>query len=398
MSVRQRKGTDKWCHDYFDGKGKRHQMLYRTKKEAKEAEAKVRMELKGNIHVADPDSITVKEAGEKWLEACNKLERSTRDQYRGHLKHHINPNIGKTKLSKIGVPFVYAFLRQLREHGLSEPMIRAVRVSFGALLSNAQKEGLVVFNAVKEMGRDSKPKGDGRHKKRVKVGVDIPTTEEVKRIIASADEGRPRVFLRVAALTGMRSSELRGLIWDAINLTKGEIEVTQRADAYGKIGSPKSESGKRTIPIGQQAVAELREWKLACTSRVFVFPSITGKKKGGVMNHSNIVSDWWHPAQLAAGVTMLKPAVDKEGYPVLDEHGEQIINTVPKYSGLHALRHYFASLCINAKEDGGLGLAPKVVQERLGHSSIVMTLDVYGHLFPKGDASAELAAAEAALF
>lgn len=48
-------------------------------------------------------------------------------------------------------------------------------------------------------------------------------------------------------------------------------------------------------------------------------------------------------------------------------------------------------------EGGGLGLPPKVVQERLGHSSIVMTMDVYGHLFPKGDDSDELAAAELAL-
>ncbi|TGQ08700.1 MULTISPECIES: site-specific integrase [unclassified Mesorhizobium] len=387
MSVRKRLGTDKWCHDYFDGNGKRHQMLYRTQKEAKEAEAKVRMELKGNIHVADPNSITVKEAGADWLKACDKLERSTRDQYKGHLENHIYPNIGKTKLSKIGVPFVYAFLDKLREQGLSEPMVRAVRVSLGAMLSNAQKKGLVVFNAVKEMGRDSK-KSDGRHKKRLKVGVDIPTTEEVKRIIDAAEAGRPRVFLRVAAITGMRASELRGLIWDAINLTKGEIEIAQRADAYGAIGSPKSSSGKRTIPIGPKAIAELREWKLQCTSRVFVFPSIKGKNKGGVMNHSNIIKDWWHPAQMSAGVTIDTGKVDDEGKPVLG----------PKYSGLHALRHYFASYCINAKEDNGLGLAPKVVQERLGHSSIVMTLDVYGHLFPKGDASAELAAAEAALF
>ena len=48
-------------------------------------------------------------------------------------------------------------------------------------------------------------------------------------------------------------------------------------------------------------------------------------------------------------------------------------------------------------QDGGLGLPPKVVQERMGHSSITMTMDVYGHLFPRGDDAEELAAAEAAL-
>ena len=66
--------------------------------------------------------------------------------------------------------------------------------------------------------------------------------------------------------------------------------------------------------------------------------------------------------------------------------------------GLHALRHFYASWCINRKVDGGLELPAKVVQERLGHSSITMTLDTYGHLFPRGDDADELAAAEQIFF
>jgi integrase len=68
-----------------------------------------------------------------------------------------------------------------------------------------------------------------------------------------------------------------------------------------------------------------------------------------------------------------------------------------KYAGLHSLRHFYASWCINRKQDAGLGLPVKVVQERLGHSSIVMTSDVYGHLFSRGDDGAELAEAERAM-
>jgi integrase len=68
-----------------------------------------------------------------------------------------------------------------------------------------------------------------------------------------------------------------------------------------------------------------------------------------------------------------------------------------KYTGLHALRHFFASWCINRRKDGGLELPIKLVQERLGHSTIVMTSDVYGHLFPSRDDDAELAAAERVL-
>jgi len=68
-----------------------------------------------------------------------------------------------------------------------------------------------------------------------------------------------------------------------------------------------------------------------------------------------------------------------------------------KYTGMHALRHFSASWCINRPSEGGLGLPAKEVQERLCHSSITMTMDVYGHLFPRGDDAEEMAAAERAL-
>ena len=71
---------------------------------------------------------------------------------------------------------------------------------------------------------------------------------------------------------------------------------------------------------------------------------------------------------------------------VVDKQGR------PKYA-MHCFRHFFASWCINPKDRGGRELPPKVVQQLLGHASIVMTLDVYGHLFPRGDDRAELAAA-----
>jgi integrase len=93
---------------------------------------------------------------------------------------------------------------------------------------------------------------------------------------------------------------------------------------------------------------------------------------------NKIVALGFWPAQVAAGVT----AADGG----------------PKYTGLHSLRHFFASWCINRRKDGGLELPVKTVQERLGHSSIVMTMDTYGHLFPRGDDGDELAAAAAHLF
>jgi integrase len=69
----------------------------------------------------------------------------------------------------------------------------------------------------------------------------------------------------------------------------------------------------------------------------------------------------------------------------------------PKYNGLHSLRHFYASWSINRVVDGGCGLPVKVVQERLGHAHISMALDTYGHLFPRGDDSEILDAAESAI-
>jgi integrase len=121
-------------------------------------------------------------------------------------------------------------------------------------------------------------------------------------------------------------------------------------------------------------VSALREWKLACPKGDLdlVFPN----RRGGIEIASTIVRWTWHPAQVAAGI------VNKEGR--------------AKYSGLHALRHFYASWCINRRADGGLELPLKVVQARLGHASIKITADRYGHLFPQGDDGAEMAAAEQA--
>jgi len=178
----------------------------------------------------------------------------------------------------------------------------------------------------------------------------------------------------IEKFTGLRASELRGLRWEDVDLKRGEIHVRQRADRYGKIGRTKSEAGERTVPLPPLVVSTLREHRLACPNSALglAFPN----SKGSIDHRNSIVERGLHPAQVAAGV--------------VDRHGRA------KYKGLHALRHFYASWCINRRVDGGLELPLKVVQSRLGHASIQMTADVYGHLFPRGDDGAELVAAERA--
>jgi len=383
MSIRKRrwttrKGEEKiaWVVDYVDQSGTRRLKTFAKKKEADEYEDATKVAVRRGEHVAESATVTVKEAGEKWItsgEAAG-LERTTLDQYRQHLHLHIAPFIGRDKLSKLTVPFIRAFQDRLREQGRSPAMVRRVTVSLGSILSDAQERGLVARNVVREMSsrrkRGKAAQGERRAKRKLHIGVDIPTREEIRAILEAA-EGRWRPFLITAIFTGLRASELRGLRWDDVEFDAARLHVRQRADRYHEIGMPKSDAGQRTIPLPPLVVNTLREWRLVCPKGEanLVFPNGAGK----IEWHPNIVKRGLIPTVIAAGVTDGGAA---------------------KYTGLHALRHFYASWCINRRADGGLELPPKMVQERMGHSSITMTMDVYGHLFPSGDDAEALAAAE----
>ncbi|WP_426424195.1 tyrosine-type recombinase/integrase [Bradyrhizobium genosp. A] len=401
MSIRKRTWTNAagiqkegWVVDYVDQKGKRRLKTFALKKRADAFETIAKNEIRAGIHTADSDSITVGEAGDRWIAKCTSegLERTTIDSYRSHVDLHIKPFLGRTKLSQLTIPMVSDFERNLRngtdtQEPRSPAMVKRVRSDLGALLANAQEDGLVARNVVREMRanrrRGKERQAERRAKPKLQVGVDIPTPQEIRAIVgALKDEWRP--VLLTAIFAGLRASELRGLRWPNVDILKREIHVRERADEYSVLGRPKSGAGERSVPLPPIVVNTLREWKLICpkSDLDLVFPSPRG---GGIVTRDYIAKRGLMPAQIAAGVS--RQVSKTPGGPV-----EQA-----KYPGLHALRHFYASWCINRRVDGGLELPPKVVQERLGHSTIAMTLDVYGHLFPRDDDGAELAAAERTL-
>lgn len=403
MSVRKRTwitaaGVEKtaWVCSYTDAKGTRRLKTFRLKKEADQFAATASVEVRDGTHVADSASATVAAAGQLWIKRGeqNGLERTTLIQYRQLLRTHIVPALGSTLLSRLTVPAVRQFEDDLLDKGTSAAMVRKILVALGSLLADAQERGLVVRNVIREKSRSRQKGTDRRREKRargkLKVGVDIPAGAEVKALVGAL-EGRWRPLFLTAIFTGLRASELRGLRWSDIDLDRRIVRVHQRADRFGDIGRPKSVAGERSVPIPPIVASALKEWRLACPrpdgqeirADQLAFPNGVGK----VENHANIIHRGYLPAQVAAGVSLDSGNVDDEGKPVL----------VAKYPGLHALRHFYASWCINRKEDGGLGLPPKMVQERLGHSSITLTMDTYGHLFPTGDDAEELADAEAIL-
>jgi integrase len=377
MSVRTRKWTTRkgeqreaYIVHYYDQDGHPHIRTFDKKKQAEAYHDLVRTDVRKGLHIAPSKSATVAEAAESWLNQVRAngmrgrgpAERTTLRQYRQHVNLHIVPRLGKVKLAELTPKAVENFQQGLLE-SLSRPLAKKVFTSFKSLLKVAR------YGHVAESLSIGAPK----RKRKLEAGRDFPNNAEIKRLIEAAS-GKRRVLLLTAALTGLRASELRGLRWSDIDLKVGDLQVRQRADRYNAIGAPKSDSSVRTIPIDPGALtAALREWKLACPKgdEGLVFPSSAGR----IDHHKNMLRSL-APVMIAAGI------VDKRGK--------------PKY-GLHSFRHFFASWCINPKSRGGRELSPKVVQQLLGHSSINMTLDVYGHLFPKGDDRNELQEAARAL-
>jgi integrase len=405
MAIRQRKWTWKgkeksaWVVDYFDAKGKRRLKTFKTKRAADDWRSETRIELKQGTHVADRDSITVEEAGKLWLATCeqNELEHGTLHLYRQYLRTHINPLIGAKRLNDLTVPGVRIFHDQLRADGRSAYLADKVITYLGGLFADAQERGHAARNPVHERKRkrQRRNKSTERHEKRLEVGVDFPTPAEIRAILGAAT-GFRRAFFATAALAGLRASELRGLTWPDVDFGKATITVRQRADKWCAIGSPKAAASRRTIPVPSLVINALKEWKLACPRRDtgnrdaegnpvkelhYVFPN----GNGNIEHLVNIRRRHWHPLQIAAEVTV--PAVVDGGGPVM----------VAKYGGLHALRHFFCSWCAARPQDGGLGLPLKTVQVRMGHSTLAMTADRYGHLFPSTDDAEVLAAGERAL-
>ncbi len=222
-----------WIADYFDQGGKRHIKTFAREREAKAWLVTAQGEVARGVHTPENASITVAEAAELWIEKgkLENLERSTLRQYRNHVDLHIKPSrIGNEKLARLSAPTIEAFRDDLLRKG-SRPMARKVLASLKSILGEAQRRGLVAQNAALSVRVAAKK----REKRKLVAGRDIPSKEEINVIVAKA-ERRWRPLLITAIFTGMRSSELRGLTWDAVDFERKVLHVHQRADAWNEIG------------------------------------------------------------------------------------------------------------------------------------------------------------------
>lgn len=369
MGVGKRKWTKtdgSVCETYIvrwsDSEG-RHIKTFAKKKDADAFDAETKLNKSSGKHVALPRKLTVSEAGEKWIanvEHARNGRVQTLTQYRQHLRDHIGPMFGNRRL----VDLTRADCEQFRNDLLTRKMVRKAREGETAGQKLSRSTALKIWVSFKSLmrhnGRGAVVDGIDFERKEahgIQEAKDYPTIAEVGRMAAHIPDLRDQVVFKVLTTCGPRGGELRGLRWRDVNLETRRLTVNQSADRFGGTDLPKTQHGRRTLPLPGETADALASWKKAqrpASEDDLVFSKSTGEP----IHHHTLVRAL-QDAQKSAGV------VDAAGK--------------PKYA-LHAFRHFFASWCL-APKPMGRDISPPIVSKWLGHASFAITQAIYHHLF-----------------
>lgn len=386
MSIRKREWTtpagrkrSAWQVDYKDSQGARRSKQFDLKRDAEAWLTNTAHEVSRGVHTADSQSITVDQAIVEWLAArkADGVEGGTYVAYEAIARNHISPLLGSERLNRLTKPMIEQFKKNLLASRTRPQATRAL-THLSMIITEAERMGHVAQNVARgvKVTRNS----------RDEVELQIPSPEEVRRLIDGAGP-ELRAFVMMAALAGLRASELRGLKWPDIDFVGRTVKVSRRADYLNKLGSPKSAAGRRKIPLAPRVIEELSGWKERCPASYLdlVFPSPRGK----IWSYKNLTERAFFPLQVQLGISV--PKLDpNDGLPIWDEDVNEVCEA--KY-GLHALRHAAASLWIHQ------GIDLMRLKAWMGHAHVQTTIDTYGHLLHDHVADAELILkAEKALF
>jgi integrase len=308
---------------------------------------------RGAFHA--PTSVTVREAGEKLVAGMragsirtrsgDPYKPSTIRSYENVLDVHVYPALGPHKLSALRRPHVQAFAEQLLGDGLDPSTVRNIVMPLRVACRRAIRDGLIQTNPCDDLDL---PAVRGKRDR-------IVPPDQAVAMLAAIPREADRVLWATAFFAGLRRGELMGLDWSAVNLASGVIHVERAWDAKNRVMvEPKSKAGIRDVPLPPVLRDVLAEWKHATGGNGLVFG-----RTGSAPFDASTVQDRVDRAWKTAGLARLT---------------------------LQEARHTYASLMIAA------GVDAKHLQEFMGHASITVTLDRYGHLFPGGrdDAAAKL--------
>lgn len=287
--------------------------------------------------------------------ADKALKPSTARGYRDHIKLHIRPKLGPLQLQTVTTRHVDEFYAELAqkpgrkaESKLSVTTRRHVHVTLHAALDDARRQRLIGFNPADDA---DVPEG-----KREKIDADaVWTVDEWKTFLKSVDGDRLGVLWQLMGTTGLRRAEALGLRWSDVDLDGAVLRVRETRTSVGyqvTVGDPKSEAGKRPMPLLPATVAALRKWK-AQQRRERLQWGAGWTDTGHCFTRED--GRPWHPDRISK---LFNRAVAKAEVPRMR---------------LHDLRHGFATMHIAA------GTQAKHLQKLMGHSRIGVTLDTYVH-------------------
>jgi len=294
---------------------------------------------------ADPGSIQVGEYLEAWLRdsAMPRVRASTLAYYRRVLQP-VRATLGGLKLRNLSPMNVQAVLRQLEERKVSPRARQMTYTVLKTTMRDAVRMRLIAANPMDAVSRPRAPRPEIRH-------LDAG---QVRQLLEAARGDRFEALYPLAVGTGLRLGELLGLRWGDLDLESGAVQVRRASVEDRKTGAvtfeePKTARSRRKVDLPGFAVSALARHRERLGAVPHPERLVFTASDGSPVRRSNLHRRSW------------KPVLKRAGLP-----------DIP----FHALRHTAATLALAA------GVNPKVVQERLGHSSITLTLDTYSHSVP----------------
>ncbi|MFN6119849.1 MAG: tyrosine-type recombinase/integrase [Actinomycetes bacterium] len=340
MASIQQRSNGRWAVRWRDEHGDQRWQTFATKADARTHLLTVELGLVTPHDVRPIRDIqvpTMSQYVETW--ASRQLWRpSTRLQVECYMRRHILPSFGERRLTDITPADVQLWVRRLSE-GLSPASVRVISAHLRSVMNEAVRDGLLVTSPARHV----------RLPQRCDAPRRPPTVDQVRRLRDALPE-RHRAIVTVLAGTGLRQGEVLGLTLDRLDRTELTIHVDRllaQPPATGLFAPTKTRASMRSLPVTAQLLQAIDEHvdRFGVGEEGLVFTDDDGSR---LLRRT--VSSAWAPAARAAGL--------------------------PARSGMHCLRHFYASLLIRS------GCSVKVVQARLGHSTAKETLDTYAHLWP----------------
>jgi integrase len=350
------------ARDPATGKRKRRWHAFTgTKRQAQIECARLISEMRGGTYV-EPSKLTLSQFIERWLRHIKpNVSPRTHERYEQIATKNIGPLLGAKTLSKLQpIEISEAYAKALEngrrdgKGGLSPRTVHHMHRILYSALNQAERWKLINRNPAALLEKRDRPKIE----RKPVTTIDAPTTAAV---FDAARERRLFIPLVLASLCGLRRGEITALRWRSVDLDRGQLAVvasTEQTDAGG-IREKEAKSGRaRTVALPSLVIEELRRWRLA---------QATEALKLGVRP-----DEGWHIVTQADGSPLQPRSLTHTVSSFLKAYGVT----------LHGLRHSHASHLLASN------VHPKIVQERFGHSSIAITMDIYSHLMPNVQESA----------